>query len=87
MACRDHGHVINKNNVEVLAREESWFKRKVREAIKIKTIQPTIDRDQGFDLPAIYREILPVTRDHSRQTSDHPALTNRAVAKKPDETK
>ena len=28
--CREHGHVINKNNVEVLAREEGWFKRKVR---------------------------------------------------------
>ena len=25
--CRDHGHVISKNNVEVLAREEGWFKR------------------------------------------------------------
>ena len=51
--CREHGHVINKNNVEVLAREEGWFKRKIREAIEIKTLQPTINRDQGFDLPAI----------------------------------
>ena len=33
--CREHGNVISKNNVEVLAREEGWFKRKVREAIKI----------------------------------------------------
>ena len=78
--CRDHGHVINMNNVVVLAREEGWIKRKVHEAIEIKTIQPTINRDQGFDLPAIYSEILPVTRDCSRQTSDHPTLTNRAVA-------
>ena len=59
--CREHGHVINKNNVEVLAREEGWFKRKVR-------------------VPASYSEILPVTRDRSRQTSGHPALTIRAVA-------
>ena len=66
--CREHGHVINKNNVEVLAREEGWFKRKIREAIEIKTLQPTTNRDQGFDLPAIYSEILPVsvTRDRSR---------------------
>ena len=49
--CREHGHVISKNNVEVLAREEGWLKRKVREAIEIKTLQPTINRDQGFDLP------------------------------------
>ena len=80
--CREHGHVISKNNVEVLAREEGWFKRKVREAIKIKTLQLTINRDQGFDLPTIYSEILPVsvTRDRSRQTSGHPALTIGAVA-------
>ena len=68
--CREHGYAINKNNVEVLAREEVWFGRKVREAIETKTIQPTINRDQGFDLPAIYNEILPVTRDCCRQTSD-----------------
>ena len=55
---------------------------KVREAIKIKTLQPTINRHQGFDLPAIYSEILPVsvTRDRSRQTSGHPAQTIGAVA-------
>ena len=68
--------------MEVLAREKGWFKRKVREAIEIKTLQPTINRDQGFDLPAIYSEILPVsvTRDRSRQTSGHPAQTIGAVA-------
>ena len=73
-------HIINKNNVEVLAREEGWFKRKVHETVEIKTILPTINRDQGFDHPAIYNEILPVTRDCSRQTSDHSALTIVAVA-------
>ena len=80
--CREHGHVINKNNVEVLDREEGWFKRKIREAIEIKTLQPTINRGQGFDLPAIYSEILPVsvTRDRSRQTSGHPAQAIGAVA-------
>ena len=80
--CREHGHVINKNNVEVLAREEGWFKCKVREAIEIKTLQPTINRGQGFDLPAIYSEIRPVsvTCDRSRQTSGRPAWTIGAVA-------
>ena len=66
----------------LLARKEGWFKRKIREAIEIKTLQPTINRDQGFDLPAIYSEILPasVTRDRSRQTSGHPAQAIGAVA-------
>ena len=43
---RDHGHAISKNNVEVLAKEEGWFKRKVRKAIEINTRQPTINPDQ-----------------------------------------
>ena len=44
-------------------RPAGGLKRKVREAIKIKTIQPTINRDQEIDLPVIYRGILPFTRD------------------------
>ena len=72
--CRNHGHVISKNNVEVLAREERWFRRKVRKAIKIKTRQPTINRDQGFDLPTIYSKLLPFPRD--RQTSGHSPLSS-----------
>ena len=50
--------------MEVLAREEGWFKRKVREAIEIKTRQPTINIVQEFDLPDIYREIGPYYRCH-----------------------
>ena len=84
--------------VEVLAREEGWFKRKVckgkkvcflkvcfyvaqnpvlkqkvREAIEIKTRQPTTNRDQGFDLP-IHSELLPFPRD--RQTSGHSPVSS-----------
>ena len=49
-------------------------------ALERDHIQPTIHRDQGFDLPAIYNKILPGTRDCSRQTSGHSALTIDAVA-------
>ena len=34
----------------------------------------------GFDLPVIYNELLPVTRDSSRETSDQSALTIVVVA-------
>ena len=52
------------------------------DSVIIKTLQPTINRDQGFDLPVIYSEILPVsvTRDRSHQTSGHPAQAIGAVA-------
>ena len=49
-------------------------------AILFNLVKPTINRDQGFDLPAIYNEILPVTGDCSLQTSDHSALTIVAFA-------
>ena len=73
--CRDHSHVISKNNVDVLSRKEGWFKRKLCETIKIKTLQPTINRDQGFDVPVIYSKILWLTRDRSRQTRGHSGLS------------
>ena len=76
---------ISKSNVEMLAREDCWFKRKVREAIKIKTRPPTINQDQGFELPAIYSEILPLTRDRDRQTSGTSPLSSGSRNSQPDE--
>ena len=42
---------ITKDRVTVLAREDIWLKRKVREAIEIKIRQPAMNRDQGYELP------------------------------------
>ena len=56
--CRDHGNVISSPKQErcvYVSQKEGWFKHKVRETIEIKTLPPTINRDYGFDLPAIYR--------------------------------
>ena len=39
--CAHEHHKITKDSVRSLAREDSWLKRKVREAIKIKIGQPT----------------------------------------------
>ena len=54
-AVGEHGahehHTITKDSVRVLAREDGWFKRKVREAIEIKIGQPAMNRDQGYELP------------------------------------
>ena len=48
----DNGHhKITKDCVKVLAREDVWLKRKVREAIEIKIGQPAMNRDQGYELP------------------------------------
>ena len=81
--CRDHGHVISMNNVEVLAREEGRFKLKDCEAITIKIRHPTVNRDQGFDLPAIYSLLLPIQRVRhygDRQSSDHSPMSSGQLA-------
>ena len=49
--CAHKHHKITKDSVKVLAREDVWFKRKVREAIKIKIGQPAMKRDEGDKLP------------------------------------
>ena len=49
--CAHEHHNITKDSVRALAREDSWLKRKVREAIEIKIEQPAMNRDQGYELP------------------------------------
>ena len=56
--CAHGHHKITKDSVKVLATEDIWLKRKVREAIKIKIGQPALNRDQGYELPHIYDELL-----------------------------
>ena len=49
--CVHEHHKITKDSVKVLAREDVWLKRKVREAIEIKIAQPAMNHDQGYELP------------------------------------
>ena len=68
------------NDVEMLERKEGLFKCKVREANKITTGQPTINRDQGSNLAAIYSESLPLPRERDRQTGDHSPMSSGQLA-------
>ena len=58
--CVHDHHKITKDSIRVLAREDSWLKRKVSEAIKIKIGQPAMNRDKGYELspPPICDELL-----------------------------
>ena len=49
--CLATGHSVAKNNVRVLSREQEWHRRKVKEAICIKQQGPTMNCDQGYQLP------------------------------------
>ena len=58
-------HTISVHNVKIIAREEHLWKRKIREAVEIKTNAPTLNRDTGYDLPAIFDKLL--SCDHPKK--------------------
>ena len=63
--CNNTGHSVSWDNTKVLAREQDWLKRKVKEAIYIKQQRPIMNRDQGYQLPSIYGHIIPPTSESS----------------------
>ena len=43
----------------VLCTEENWFKRGVKEAVAIKKIKPTLNKDQGrYHLSSLYDNLI-----------------------------
>ncbi|XP_052247813.1 uncharacterized protein LOC127855937 [Dreissena polymorpha] len=62
--CKQTGHKINPNNTKVLTSEEHLWKRKVKEAIEIKQRRPSLNRDEGLELPRVFDSLL-VSRDPS----------------------
>ena len=64
-AVGDHEHPIKMDDVKVIAREDNMWRRKIHEYIEIRTRHPTINRDQGYELPLIYDELLSCDRRSS----------------------
>jgi len=62
--CKQTGHKIDPNKTRVLTSEEHLWKRKVKEAIEIKQRRPSLNRDEGLELPRVYDSLL-MSRDPS----------------------
>jgi len=68
--CDNTGHNIKAENTTILTSEEHLMKRKVWEAIAIKQRRPSLNRDEGLELPPVYNTLLlshdhPTSRDQS----------------------
>ena len=53
---RSEQQVLSKT--KVLSTEVNTFKRRIKEAIQIKLTKPALNRDNGYELAAIYDTIL-----------------------------
>ena len=52
-------HQVHVKEVRILSREKHWFERGIKEAIQIRTHQPTLNRDGGrYQLPHIWDSLL-----------------------------
>ena len=60
------GHEFPLDQTKILASEEQFWMRKVKEAINIKRRAPALNRDQGYELPRIYNQLLSCDLDHLR---------------------
>ena len=64
----DKVKILSKNAVCSCMRETNWHKRKVKEAIYIRQRAPTMNRDQGYHLPATYNQIIPPKSEATHET-------------------
>ena len=76
----DTGHDIAWNDVSVLGTESRDYPRKVREAIEIRSQHPSLNRDQGLELPALYNRVLStrslgLKEEHGNHTPDTTVAT------------
>jgi len=55
---RDTGHSLDFSSSLIIAREDDTLKRQMREAIEIHCQAPTMNRDNGYELPPMYQDVL-----------------------------
>jgi len=63
---RDTVHTLDFSSSLIIARENDTFKRRIRETIEIHCQTPTMNRDNGYELPPIYGDVLSRGFHHPR---------------------
>ena len=54
---RNTRHALDLSSSSIVVRENNTFKRRIRKAIEIHCQAPTLNRDVGYELSAIYRDV------------------------------
>ena len=64
----ESGHTFTNENVEILHRENNWFERGVHEAMCIKTVNPSLNKQGGarFKLSSAWGNSLDCVREQLR---------------------
>ena len=57
---RNTRHALDLSSSSIVERENDTFKRRIKEAIEFHRQAPTMNRDVGYELPAIYRDVCHV---------------------------
>ena len=57
-------HHISSDNISVMETEQIWLRRKVKEAIHIRTHWPDLNRDDGYLLQPVYASLLSRDQQH-----------------------
>ena len=65
--CINTGHSLSITNIKVLERGLDWHRCKSRRPF-IRQRRPTMNRDQGYQLPPIYDKIYDKSKRHKFQT-------------------
>ena len=76
-------HTITLENTKILAVEHKWFERGVKEAIHIRALKPSLNRDGGrYNLPPIWNNIIKerLTESETRTTSGGGAQSEESVS-------
>ena len=64
------GHPISIENVKIIGTESDWHRRRIKEAIEIKSHRPTLNRDGGYELAHIYNNFWSRENSNYRETNE-----------------
>ena len=60
---KNSGHSLSFDDVRVLTTEPNYSARKIKEALEIYKAQPTLNRDQGYEIAPVLLQLLPSPGD------------------------